>query len=101
MSPSNNIRVKICCISSIEEMQLAVRYGANAIGLVSAMPSGPGPIDESLIAEIADATPPAVSTFLLTCLQSADEIAKQVRRCCTTTVQICDCLTQGTYADIR
>ena len=37
-------RVKICCISSREEAQLAIRYGASALGLVSAMPSGPGVI---------------------------------------------------------
>ena len=35
-------RVKICCISSIKEAQLAIRYGASAIGLVGPMPSGPG-----------------------------------------------------------
>ena len=45
-------RVKICCISSLAEAELAIRYGASAIGLVSAMPSGPGVIDEDLIAEI-------------------------------------------------
>src|SRR5437660_1242891 len=100
MTPSDKVRVKICCISSIAEMQLAARYGAHAIGLVSAMPSGPGPINESLISEIAAATPPAVSTFLLTCLQHADEIVAQLRRCRTTTVQICDRLQHGSYADI-
>ena len=46
-------RVKICCISSREEAQTAVRYGASAIGLVSDMPSGPGVISEDIIAEIA------------------------------------------------
>jgi phosphoribosylanthranilate isomerase len=37
-------RVKICCISSIEEAHAAIRAGASALGLVSAMPSGPGVI---------------------------------------------------------
>ncbi|MDF5715983.1 MAG: hypothetical protein PUP93_19380 [Rhizonema sp. NSF051] len=46
-------RVKICCISSVEEAWTAIRYGASALGLVSAMPSGPGVIDEELIAKIA------------------------------------------------
>ncbi len=35
-------RIKICCIRSVEEARLAVRYGADALGLVSYMPSGPG-----------------------------------------------------------
>jgi phosphoribosylanthranilate isomerase len=46
-------RVKICCIRSREEAWIAVRYGASALGLVSAMPSGPGVIPEETIAEIA------------------------------------------------
>jgi len=33
-------RVKICCISSIEEARLAIDYGASALGLVGHMPSG-------------------------------------------------------------
>jgi len=44
-----NIRIKICCISSVDEAALAVRCGADAVGLVSAMPSGPGVIAESVL----------------------------------------------------
>ena len=33
-----NTRIKICCISSVEESALAVRCGADALGLVSALP---------------------------------------------------------------
>lgn len=60
------IRVKICCISSIEEARLAIRLGASALGLVSEMPSGPGTISEALIAKIAGIVPPPIATFLLT-----------------------------------
>jgi len=59
-------RIKICCISSIQEAQLAIKYGASALGLVSAMPSGPGVIAEDAIAAIAATIPPAVASFLLT-----------------------------------
>ena len=38
-------RIKVCCIASIEEAKLAIEMGASAIGLVSAMPSGPGVIE--------------------------------------------------------
>jgi len=94
-------RIKVCCISSVEEARIAVRHGAAALGLVSSMPSGPGVIDEVLIAEIAAAAPPAVSTFLLTCLQDADAIVEQQHRCGTNTVQICDHLVTGSYAGMR
>lgn len=76
-------------------------HGASAVGLVSAMPSGPGPIDESLIAAIAARVPPGVATFLLTCLQDADAIIAQQRRCGTNTLQLVDTPVPGTYAALR
>jgi phosphoribosylanthranilate isomerase len=93
--------VKICCIASVEEAWMAIEAGASAVGLVSAMPSGPGPIPEELIAEIAATIPPGVSSFLLTCLQDAASIIEQQRRLRVNTIQICDRLTQGTYRDLR
>ena len=95
------IKFKVCCIRSVKEAELAIRYGASAIGLVSAMPSGPGPIPEEKIAEIAATVPSYIDTFLLTSLQRADEIIEQHRRCGTTTIQIVDELLHGTYDDIR
>ena len=80
---------------------MAIDAGASAVGLVSAMPSGPGPIPEELIAEIAATIPPGVSSFLLTCLQDAASIIDQQRRLGVNTIQICDRLTEGTYQDLR
>ena len=80
---------------------MAIEAGASAVGLVSAMPSGPGPIPEELIAEIAATIPPGVSSFLLTCLQDAGSIIDQQRRLGVNTIQICDRLTDGTYQDLR
>lgn len=80
---------------------MAIEAGANAIGLVSAMPSGPGPIPEELIAEIAAIVPPGVSSFLLTCLQDAASIIDQQRRLRVNTIQICDRLTNGSYQQIH
>ena len=83
-------RIKICCIGSLSEARLAVRAGASALGLVSAMPSGPGAIDEELIAAIATRVPPAIGTFLLTSRQDADAIIEQQCRCRTNTLQLVD-----------
>jgi len=82
--------VKICCIASIEEARLAVSAGASALGLVSAMPSGPGVIADELIAQIAATVPPPVATFLLTSRQDAEGIIEQHRFCRTTTLQLVD-----------
>ena len=95
------VRVKICCIRDVEEARLAIDAGASALGLVSEMPSGPGVIDEATIAEVAAAAPPAVATFLLTCLPDAARIADQVRRTRVSTVQICDRPEPGTAAALH
>ena len=95
------IKVKICCISSLEEAQTAISLGASAIGLVSEMPSGPGVISEELIAKIAKETPTNINTFLLTSKQNTNEIIEQLKRCKTNTIQIVDDLIEGNYSDIR
>src|SRR5436309_7061474 len=95
------VRIKICCIASLEEARLAIDAGASALGLVSTMPSGPGVIAWERIAEIAAAVPPPITTFLLTCSQDAEEIVAQQRRCGTSVIQLCDRLERGTYADLR
>jgi phosphoribosylanthranilate isomerase len=94
-------RVKVCCISSVEEAALAVECGASALGLVASMPSGPGVISEQLIAKIAATVPPAIGTFLLTSRQRVADIIEQQRFCRTNAVQICDRLTEGTHRDLK
>ncbi|HZN00205.1 MAG TPA: phosphoribosylanthranilate isomerase [Pyrinomonadaceae bacterium] len=101
MRPTTKPRVKICCIASVAEAWMAIEHGASAIGLVSAMPSGPGPIPEDLIAEIAATVPPGVSSFLLTCQQDAAAIIDQQRRLRVNTIQICDRLPEGSHEELR
>lgn len=93
--------VKICCISSVTEAALAVRYGASALGLVSAMPSGPGPISEELITEIAATVPPGIATFLLTSKQDAESIIAQQRRTNANTLQLVDAVSVDVYGKLR
>lgn len=101
MNATRTPRVKVCCISSVEEATLAVECGASALGLVSAMPSGPGVIGEERTAEIAATVPPAIGTFLLTSRQRVEEIIGQQRFCRTNTIQICDHLTHGAHRDLK
>lgn len=101
MNRNPPVRVKICCIAGVEEARLAISYGASAIGLVSAMPSGPGPIPENLIAAIAATVPPGISTFLLTSQQSADGIVAQHSGTHTNTIQIVDEFPLDQYDSLR
>lgn len=94
-------RIKICCISSAEEAQLAVSYGASALGLVGHMPSGPGVIGDELIHTIAKQVPPPIATFLLTSETSAENIIAHHQKVFTTTIQIVDALQEGSYQQIK
>lgn len=95
------IKVKICCISSVEEAKLAIQYGAAALGLVGKMPSGPGIIDDELINTIAKTIPPPISSFLLTSETVAEDIIAHYRKVHTSTIQIVDALTDRQYDRIK
>lgn len=94
-------RVKVCCIASEEEAALAVRMGASAVGLVSRMPSGPGPIPETRIRDIARTVPPGIATFLLTCETTAEPIIRQQRYTGANTLQLVDEVEPGVHDALR
>ena len=94
-------KVKICCISSVNEAKMAIQFGASAIGLVGKMPSGPGPIEDNLIASIIKTVPPPVATFLLTSETTAGNIIQHQQRVHSNTIQIVDALTERNYKLIR
>lgn len=93
--------IKICCIASTEEAQMAISFGASALGLVGKMPSGPGPIDDTLIYSIARSVPPPVATFLLTSETSVKDIVQHHHRTYTNTIQIVDELSEGKYDELK
>ena len=94
-------RIKICCISSVEEARLAVAAGASALGLVGKMPSGPGVISDDMIAAIARTVPPPVATFLLTSETEPDQIIRHHQRTHTSVIQLVDYVTADAYPLLR
>jgi phosphoribosylanthranilate isomerase len=98
---SSGTRIKVCCISSVQEAEVAILAGASAVGLVSEMPSGPGVISQDDIAEIAARVSPRVATFLLTSSTNPDHIYRQVRQCGVDVVQLADMLTPAGRERIR
>lgn len=94
-------KVKICCIQSKAEAQLAIDFGADALGLVGAMPSGPGIISDSQIRKIAKSISSSVAFFLLTGETQAAGIIAHHQRTQTHTIQMVDALTPGSYNRIR
>ncbi|MEM1397199.1 MAG: phosphoribosylanthranilate isomerase [Pseudomonadota bacterium] len=93
-------RVKICCIANAAEAKVAIDAGADAIGLVANMPSGPGPIPDDTIKSICTITPPPVSTFLLTSRTTAKSIADHVQYTGASTVQIVSHISRDESAEL-
>lgn len=81
-------RVKICCIRSNDEAQLAIRLGADALGFVAQRPPSPRTISDVEIATIIPLVPPPISTFLLTSERTAEAISAHIKLVQPTTVQI-------------
>ena len=97
----SGVQLKVCCIASVAEAELALSLGADAIGLVSAMPSGPGPIPDADIAVIARATEGRVRRFLLTSRTASVDIAAHVREAGTDTVQMVDTPSVAVMRELR
>lgn len=94
-------RVKICCISSKEEAQQAIKYGASGLGLVGNMPSGPGIIGDDLIKDITQIIPPTLASFLLTSETTAETIIHHYKKVYTNTIQLVDELKNEEYQILR
>src|SRR3954451_6811051 len=101
MEPPAHTRVKVCCMKSIEEVWMAIEAGASPIGPLSPMPSGPGPISNEKAAEIATQVPPGIDAFLLTPLQTVEELVEQNRLVKARTLQLVDELPAVAHAELR
>ena len=82
------MKLKVCCMKSVDELQLAAKYGAHAIGLVGDMPSGPGIISDEEAMQFAIAAPNGLETFLLSSRTTAEDIAAHIELVKPTTVQL-------------
>lgn len=87
---SRRTRVKICCISSLDEARMAIAAGADALGFVAVRQSGPGVVDDAAIRAIAGEVPPPVATFLLSPHLTGTAMAEHARHCGINTIQVVD-----------
>lgn len=101
MTTRSRTRVKVCCISSFDEAQLAIELGADALGLVGAMPSGPGVVTDELAAIVARHVPPPIATFMLTSETTTDGILAHHSRVLANTIQLVDAVPASTYSQLR
>lgn len=94
-------KVKICCISNPKEAALALHYGADILGLVGEMPSGPGIIKDDEISAITRMSPPGVDTFLLTSETTTAGILAHANRTHTKSIQLVDAVEHSVYGELR
>ncbi len=80
--------LKVCCISSVSEALLAIDKGADFLGLVGPMPSGPGILSLEEIKAIVGVIPEDTKTILLTSETDAEHIAASVKNLGVKAVQI-------------
>ena len=81
-------QIKICCIASEEEAQIALNEGADAVGLVGKMPSGPGVIGSDRASSIVAVLPDRVDSFFLTSHDRGRDIVEELGVSHASTVQI-------------
>ena len=93
--------VKVCCISSLTEAEMALGAGADLLGLVSEMPSGPGVILIDKIAEIVRGLPAKTRTVLLTSKLDCGEILDQHQTAQTWGIQLVDKLPKNELQRLR
>ncbi len=98
---AERIRLKVCCVASEDEASTAVRYGADAIGLVGDPLRGPGSIPDELIAQIALAVPPSVATFLITRETSVEALVDHARRTATSALQLAGWVESSVHRTLR
>lgn len=91
-------KLKVCCIKSIHEAVLAHTAGATCLGLVGAMPSGPGILSDDAIREVIRAAPPTATCVLLSSESTPDALIAHAESVGAKTVQ---CVRRFSARDLR
>ncbi|USZ67673.1 phosphoribosylanthranilate isomerase [Halorussus salilacus] len=95
-------RVKVCGITSREDLDLAVEAGTDAVGLLVDVPvDSPREIDPRLAADLADAAPPFVTTVLVTMSDAPDCAADLARAVEPDAIQVHGEMTVGDLAYLQ
>lgn len=80
-------KLKICCIKNAREADLAHRAGATCLGLVGAMPSGPGILADDAIRAIIRSAPPTANCVLLSSESTPESLIAHAESVGAKTVQ--------------
>jgi len=81
-------RVKICCMTTPSDVRAAVIAGADAIGVVGPMPSGPGPVTDEVARTIIAATPPGITPVLLSSEPETEGVLRHLQATAASVLQL-------------
>jgi phosphoribosylanthranilate isomerase len=95
------MKVKICCIKSVDEAQTAIEAGADVLGLVGPMPSGPGPITAKEAGSIVETLPGHIDSYYLTSKTHFESIAEEYLKVKSSHIQLTDHLEAGTRRQLK
>ncbi|MFC6990907.1 phosphoribosylanthranilate isomerase [Haladaptatus sp. GCM10025707] len=94
-------RVKICGLTTEDDLQAAVTAGADAVGFICDVPvETPREVDPHEAATLAQATPPFVTSVLVTMPESVDRVCSLVARVEPDAVQLHTTLTPDEVGEI-
>ena len=94
------LRVKVCCISTTQEAAMAQAAGADLLGFVGAMPSGPGIITDQEAQSMIQTLPPGIASVTLTSAMTADAIIDQLTISQASTLQVVQHIDPNEYQQI-
>ncbi|MGH3686387.1 MAG: hypothetical protein ACRDRU_01805 [Pseudonocardiaceae bacterium] len=94
-------RIKVCGIRSEADLRIAVASGANAVGFISGVTHrSEDALARARVAELVAATPPYVSTVLVTHLEHAEEIVDLAEMLGVDTIQIHGLVSSRTLREV-
>jgi phosphoribosylanthranilate isomerase len=88
-------------MASPSEVRAAAVAGADGVGVVGPMPSGPGPVDDETARKVTAAAPPGVTAFLLTQEVTLEGVVRHVRATGAPVVQIVRPVDPQLHVDLR
>jgi phosphoribosylanthranilate isomerase len=94
-------RVKVCCISSVAEVDIAVAAGADLLGFVAPPLGGLGVLPVEAIAKLIPLVPPGITPVLLTGEQDVDAISAQLAATRPGAIQLVKATTAATRRTLQ
>ena len=93
------VRVKICGITSKEDLEAAVDAGADALGFVVDVPESPRNMSMARAHTLVEATPPFVQSVVVSVFQTPDRLGTLCSRLAPDAVQLVGALPQDDSID--